>query len=69
MGALARLRERRGDRSVSMLTGTQIRNLKPFLIVRTPSSWRASLLLWIAVFYASLLRASLLLALHQFHRR
>ncbi|HEY3837672.1 MAG TPA: FtsW/RodA/SpoVE family cell cycle protein, partial [Bryobacteraceae bacterium] len=51
VGAIARLRVHRGDRNVPILTGTQIRNLKPFLVVRTPSSWRNSVILWVAVFY------------------
>ncbi len=42
VGAIAWLR---------VLSGTQLRNLKPFLIVRTPAAWRNSLLLWIAIFF------------------
>lgn len=42
VGALARLH---------VLTGTQLRNLKPFVIVRTPSSWRIAVIFWMAVFF------------------
>jgi cell division protein FtsW (lipid II flippase) len=57
VGALGRLRVTRdtlhfkdrfvGARStVPLLTATELRNLKPFLIVRSLSSWRTGLILW-----------------------
>jgi cell division protein FtsW (lipid II flippase) len=53
---MARLKQRvaaAGPRnSASLLTGTQIRNLKPLLVVRTPAAWRNSVLLWCGMFFA-----------------
>ena len=42
---------RAGTATLPLLTGTQIRNLKPLLIVRTPGAWRNSVILWTAVFF------------------
>ena len=46
-----RLASAGGRDSVPLLTGNQIRNLKPLLVVRTAQAWRNSVLIWTAAFF------------------
>ena len=55
---LRSFRDRMGDReSMPLLTGEQLRQLKPLLAVRTPAVFRRTFLLWTALFFGVFLLA------------
>ncbi len=55
---LKSFRDRLGSReSVPLLTGEQLRQLKPLFVVRSPARFRRAFLLWSALFFAAFLLA------------
>jgi cell division protein FtsW (lipid II flippase) len=49
---MRRLKARLAGRdSIPLLTGPQLRNLKPLLTVRSPQAWRSSILIWTGIFF------------------
>jgi cell division protein FtsW (lipid II flippase) len=56
--ALAHFRDRMGDHSsVSLLTGDQLRALKPLFVVRRPGQFESAFRLWACLFFAAFLLA------------
>jgi len=55
---LKSFRDRLGDRdSIALLTGEQLRQLKPLFVVRTPERFRREFALWTALFFGAFLLA------------
>jgi cell division protein FtsW (lipid II flippase) len=64
---LQTLRDRMNDReSMPLVTGDQLRLLKPSLIVRRPEQFRRSFAIWIAVFFAAFLLVNVVWSLRGF---
>jgi cell division protein FtsW (lipid II flippase) len=65
--ALKEFRDRLGTRdSIPLLTGEQLRQLKPLLTVRRPEQFRRAFFLWAGLFFAAFLAAHFWLSLRGF---